>query len=127
MNQCIRLSQSLMAFSNSRPIKEIHLSLIGVQSILGNLRSVNTNFFFLNYSIIPLSRTERVLKNWFREFVIRGFLIKKKGSSNYLNKRETYLDADYLVSTAPAATYDTDLENFWTQSSIKKLIKFIYC
>jgi hypothetical protein len=41
MNQCIRLSQSLMMFSNSRPVKEVKLSLIGVQSILGNLRSVN--------------------------------------------------------------------------------------
>ena len=46
MNQCIRLSQSLVTFSNSRPIKEINLSLVGVQSILGNLRSVNTPFFF---------------------------------------------------------------------------------
>ena len=48
MNQCIRLSQSLVVFSNSRPVKEVKLSLIGVQSILGNLRSVNTidcNFF----------------------------------------------------------------------------------
>jgi hypothetical protein len=42
MNQCIRLSQSLVVFSNSRPVKEVKLSLIGVQSILGNLRSVNT-------------------------------------------------------------------------------------
>jgi hypothetical protein len=49
MNQCIRLSQSLVTFSNSRPIKEINLSLVGVQSILGNLRSVNTPIFFLIY------------------------------------------------------------------------------
>jgi len=41
-----------------------------------------------------------------------------KGLSNYLNSRETYLESDYLISTAPAATYDTDLENFWTQTSI---------
>ena len=49
MNQCIRLSQSLVTFSNFRPIKEINLSLVGVQSILGNLRSVNTLIFFLIY------------------------------------------------------------------------------
>jgi len=49
MNQCIRLSQSLVTFSNSRPIKEINLSLVGVQSILGNLRSVNKHIFFFIY------------------------------------------------------------------------------
>ena len=38
--------------------------------------------------------------------------------SNYLNSRQTYLDSDFFISTAPATTYDTDLENFWTQSSI---------
>ena len=37
--------------------------------------------------------------------------------------RETYLDSDFLISTAPATTYDTDLENFWTQSSKIKLKK----
>jgi len=49
MNQCIRLSQSLVTFSNFRPIREINLSLVGVQSILGNLRSVNTPILFLIY------------------------------------------------------------------------------
>ncbi len=43
----------------------------------------------------------------------------KKGLSNYLNLRETYLDSDFLISTAPATSYDTDLENFWTQTSKK--------
>ena len=60
MNQRIRLSQSLMMFSNSRPVKEVKLSLIGVQSILGNLRSVNKlligkfwdHFFILNVKLI---------------------------------------------------------------------------
>ena len=32
--------------------------------------------------------------------------------------RQEYLTADYTLSNAPSATYDTDLENFWTQSSI---------
>ena len=40
MNQCIRLSQSLLTFSNSRPVKEIKLAMVGIQAILGNLRSV---------------------------------------------------------------------------------------
>ena len=40
-----------------------------------------------------------------------------KGLSNYLNSRETYLDSDFSISTAPAKNYDTDLENFWTQAS----------
>ena len=50
MNQCIRLSQSLVKFSNSRPIKEINLSLIGIQAILGDLRSVNTYYLLWNLS-----------------------------------------------------------------------------
>ncbi len=114
MNQCIRLSQSLVTFSNSRPIKEINLSLIGIQAILGDLRSVNTYYLLWNLS---WSELKKFMKNLFNEFVI-CFLLIKKGLSNYLNKRETYLDSDFLVITAPAATYDTDLENFWTQSSI---------
>ncbi len=61
MNQCIRLSQSLVTFSNSRPAKEITLSLVGVQSILGNLRSVNENFSSLNF-IRP--RTEKIQKKF---------------------------------------------------------------
>ena len=44
--------------------------------------------------------------------------------SNYLNLRQTYLNADYLSSNAPATSYDTDLENFWTQNSIIKFNKF---
>jgi hypothetical protein len=31
--------------------------------------------------------------------------------------REPYLDSDYSESIAKPATYDADLENFWTQSS----------
>ena len=59
MNQCIRLSQSLVTFSNSRPIKEMNLSLVGVQSILGNLRSVNTPFFFLISSYLELRQFKK--------------------------------------------------------------------
>ncbi len=40
-----------------------------------------------------------------------------KGLSNYLNMRQTYLESDYSASNAPAASYDSDLENFWTQKS----------
>ncbi len=52
-------------------------------------------------------------------FTKNYFLNLKKGLSNYLNLRETYLDSDFLISTAPATSYDTDLENFWTQASKK--------
>ena len=40
MNQCIRLMESLVKFSYIRPIKEVQLALVGVVTILGNLRSV---------------------------------------------------------------------------------------
>ena len=40
INQCIRLTQSLVSFTNSRPIDEVKLSIVGIYSILGNLRSV---------------------------------------------------------------------------------------
>ena len=52
-------------------------------------------------------------------------IFTKKGLSNYLNLRETYLDSDFLISTAPATSYDTDLENFWTQTS-KNLISTFF-
>ena len=45
MNQCIRLTQSLVVFSDSRPIEEIKLSMVGIVSILGNLRSVKETKF----------------------------------------------------------------------------------
>jgi len=28
-----------------------------------------------------------------------------------------YLDSDYIQSIAPMPSYDSDLENFWTQTS----------
>jgi len=31
--------------------------------------------------------------------------------------REKYLTSDFSQSNAPATDYDTDLENFWTQTS----------
>jgi hypothetical protein len=45
MNQCIRLCQSLVTLSNSRPVDEVKLTTIGIISILGNLRSVNLLVF----------------------------------------------------------------------------------
>jgi hypothetical protein len=41
MNQCIRLSKSLLAYSYTRPLDEIKQATVGIVSILGNLRSVN--------------------------------------------------------------------------------------
>jgi hypothetical protein len=40
MNQCIRLVESLTQFSKTRPVHEIKQAMIGVVSILGNLRMV---------------------------------------------------------------------------------------
>ena len=102
MNQCIRLTQSLVTVSNFRPVDEVKLTSVGIISILGNLRSVYL---------------ETKWKKKFNLYQINTKYYLKKGLSNYLNKRETYLDSDYLISTAPAPTYDTDLENYWTQSS----------
>jgi len=41
MNQCIRLTQSLVTATNFRPVDEVKLTSVGIISILGNLRSVN--------------------------------------------------------------------------------------
>jgi hypothetical protein len=43
--------------------------------------------------------------------------LKKKGLNNYLNSRQIYLDSDYIQSISPLPSYDSDLENFWTQTS----------
>ena len=44
----------------------------------------------------------------------------KKGLSNYLNQRQGFLYLDYAQSLILPLTnnlYDSDLENFWTQTS----------
>jgi hypothetical protein len=46
-----------------------------------------------------------------------------KGLSNYLNYREPYLLLDYKDSTTLSINYDTDLENFWTQTSMNIISK----
>jgi len=33
--------------------------------------------------------------------------------------REQYLKADFSMSATQPSVYDTDLENFWTQTSLK--------
>ena len=40
MNQCIRLINSLVGFSQTRPIDEVKQATFGLVSTLGNLRSV---------------------------------------------------------------------------------------
>jgi hypothetical protein len=40
MNQCIRLMNSLVSFSLRRPVSEVKLAVVGIVSVLGNLRSV---------------------------------------------------------------------------------------
>jgi hypothetical protein len=40
MNQCIRLMEDFITFSNIRPVDEVKLASAGFISILGNLRSV---------------------------------------------------------------------------------------
>ena len=50
-----------------------------------------------------------------------------KGTSNYLNMRQTYLESDFKASNAPAPTYDSDLENFWTQKSNETNFNKAFC
>ena len=52
MNQCIRLMDSFVYFSNIRPVKEVKLATAGFISILGNIRSVKclAHLFFEIYS-----------------------------------------------------------------------------
>jgi hypothetical protein len=78
-NQCIRLIQALVGFSQIRPIDEVLKTTVGIISVLGNVRS---------------------------------------GISNYLNLRQPYLLLDYFKSKTLPKSYDTDLENFWTQKSL---------
>jgi hypothetical protein len=40
-----------------------------------------------------------------------------KSLSDFLNRRGQLLDLDYLASISLPNQYDTDLENFWTQTS----------
>ena len=47
MNQCIRLINSLVSFSMYRPVDEVKLALVGIISILGNMRSVFLNSFII--------------------------------------------------------------------------------
>jgi hypothetical protein len=44
MNQCIRLVESLTEFAKTRPVREIKQAMVGLVSILGNLRSVQNLF-----------------------------------------------------------------------------------
>ncbi len=59
MNQCIRLMESLVTFSFTRPVKEVQLALIGVITILGNIRSVRQSYsleYFSNHLNTNLNR-----------------------------------------------------------------------
>ena len=46
MNQCIRLMDSLIVFSRIRPIKEVEKAVVGIISILGNIRSVGYYYMY---------------------------------------------------------------------------------
>ena len=50
-------------------------------------------------------------------YILYKFIFLKQSMSNYLNGRQMYLDVDYLESISPLPTYDSDLENFWSQKS----------
>jgi hypothetical protein len=41
MNQCIRLAESLIKFSNTRPVSEVKQAMVGIVSVLGNIRMVH--------------------------------------------------------------------------------------
>jgi len=103
MNQCIRLTNSLVTFSQNRPVTEVKLATVGLISILGNIRAVFLKIIKRKYQFWNDIKT--VYKTL-------------KALSNYLNKRQSYLTSDYSISNAPPAVYDTDLENFWTQKSM---------
>ncbi len=57
MNQCIRLMEAFITFSNIRPVDEVKLASTGFISILGNLRSVECN------SLLMLSYITLMIKN----------------------------------------------------------------
>jgi hypothetical protein len=40
MNQCIRLVESLTEFSKTRPVNEVKQAMVGIVSVLGNIRMV---------------------------------------------------------------------------------------
>ena len=44
MNQCIRLVESLVKFSKTRPVNEVKQAMVGVVSVLGNIRMVEENW-----------------------------------------------------------------------------------
>jgi len=44
MNQCIRLVESLAAFSKTRPVNEVKQAMIAIVSVLGNLRMVRFRY-----------------------------------------------------------------------------------
>ena len=44
MNQCIRLVESLVEFSKTRPVNEVKQAMVGVVSVLGNIRMVEENW-----------------------------------------------------------------------------------
>ena len=67
---------------------------------------------FLNNS---LSKIDQLFS-----LIIQSYLyLIFKSLSDFLNRRGQLLDLDYLASISLPNQYDTDLENFWTQSSKK--------
>ena len=46
MNQCIRLVEFLTGLSKTRPVNEVKQAMVGVVSILGNIRMVEENWDF---------------------------------------------------------------------------------
>ena len=49
MNQCIRLAESMESMAGKKSIEELKNAAIGVVSVLGNLRSVNSHSVSLLY------------------------------------------------------------------------------
>jgi hypothetical protein len=45
MNQCIRLAESLIKFSNTRPVSEVKQAMVGIVSVWGNIRMVHFLYF----------------------------------------------------------------------------------
>ena len=61
------------------------------------------------------------MNNGHLKYLLNNLLLNyKKGLSNYLNQRQQFLYLDYAESLILPLTnnlYDTDLKNFWTQTS----------
>ncbi len=81
-------------------------------------RSIESNGWFnCNTGKCQIGKYNKNCKFLDDEYEDDNFVMILQGLSNYLNLRDTYLLLDYMDSIELQTNYDTDLENFWTQTS----------